>query len=67
MTLAPGSAITNLWNGALAGSSGAVTVANESYNGAVPAGGTLTFGFQATSANNPPTAPGSWTLNGHAC
>ena len=48
-TLTSGQRITNLWNGTLSTSGSAVTVRNASYNGAVPPGGSTTFGFVASS------------------
>jgi mannan endo-1,4-beta-mannosidase len=51
-TLPSGEAITNLWNGTLTQSGQAVTVTNASYNAAVPAGGTVTVGFTATTTNS---------------
>ncbi len=57
--------VTNLWNGDATQSGKAVSVANASYNGSIPTGGTVTLGFQAsysgTNAN-----PGNFTFNGVA-
>ena len=53
-TLAGGQAITQLWNGALSTSGSAVTVKNLSYNGALGAGASTTFGFTATGAASNP-------------
>ncbi|MEU0560300.1 polysaccharide deacetylase family protein [Dactylosporangium sp. NPDC006015] len=47
-TFANGQTITQLWNGTLSTSGSAVTVTNVSYNGAVPANGTTSFGFTGT-------------------
>ncbi|MCU7723810.1 cellulose binding domain-containing protein [Actinoplanes sp. KI2] len=47
MTLAGGQTITNLWNGVSTGTSGAISVRNAAYNGALAANGTTTFGFVA--------------------
>jgi len=44
-TFANGQTITQLWNGTLSTSGSAITVTNVSYNGAVPANGTTSFGF----------------------
>jgi endo-1,4-beta-xylanase len=41
-----GTSITNLWNGQLSGS----TVTSMSYNGSVPAGGSVEFGFQGSGS-----------------
>jgi endoglucanase len=46
-TLASGETISNLWNGAYSVSGSSISVANASYNGALPAGGTTSFGFTA--------------------
>src|SRR5204863_8913539 len=45
---ANGQPITQLWNGALSTSGAAVTVANMTYNGSLPANGTTQFGFTGT-------------------
>lgn len=60
-------AITNFWTGVESQSGATVTVTNESYNGTVPAGGSvLGVGFLASySGTN--SAPSSFTLNGVAC
>jgi cellulase/cellobiase CelA1 len=57
--------ISSLWNGTYTQSGQAVTVANASYDGSIPAGGTATVGFTATGASNP--SPAAFTLDGHAC
>jgi hypothetical protein len=54
LTLPSGTSITNLWNGQLSGS----TVSSASYNGAVPAGGSVEFGFQGTGSANGVAASG---------
>ncbi|RQW96990.1 cellulose binding domain-containing protein, partial [Micromonospora chalcea] len=46
LALPGGASISSLWNGVPSGTSGTVTVANQSYNGQVGAGQTTTFGFQ---------------------
>jgi hypothetical protein len=65
-TLPGGQAITGSWNAAVTGTSGAITARNLSYNGAVPAGGSTSFGFQGTYGGSF-AAPGAFTLNGSAC
>jgi len=71
LTLAGGQTITNLWNGVNTGTSGAISVKNAAYNGALAANGTTTFGFVANgNGSSTPTgigctSPGSprvWTL-----
>jgi endo-1,4-beta-xylanase len=59
MTLASGQGISSLWNGVNSGTSGAITVHNASYNGAISAGGSTTFGF--TANGNGATAPSNVT------
>jgi len=56
LTVASGQSITNLWGGVITGSTGAVTVGNATYNGAVAAQGSTTFGFIADGNITPPTA-----------
>ena len=48
VTLPAGAAVTSTWSALPTGSTGTVSFANASYNGAVPAGGSTTFGFQGT-------------------
>ncbi len=61
----PGSqTITNLWNGQFTQSGPAVSVRNASYNGSIPTGGSVNFGFQAAG---PAATPSSFTLNGVTC
>ncbi|ETK36905.1 cellulose binding domain-containing protein [Microbispora sp. ATCC PTA-5024] len=59
MTLNGGQTITSLWNGVNTGTTGAVTVRNASYNGAVAGGGSTTFGFTANGSGS--AAPGGIT------
>jgi cellulase/cellobiase CelA1 len=58
--------ITNLWNATYTQSGTEVTVNNESYNAAIPAGGSISFGFNLNynGTNNKPTA---FTVNGSSC
>ncbi|HEU5356156.1 MAG TPA: endo-1,4-beta-xylanase [Actinocrinis sp.] len=65
-TLASGQTITNAWNATISPSSGSVTATNVSYNAAIPAGGSTSFGFQANHTGNA-AAPTAFTLNGTAC
>ena len=44
----------------------AVTITNESYNGAISAGGSTTLGFQGTWTNSD-TSPTSFSVNGNTC
>ncbi|WFE99653.1 cellulose binding domain-containing protein [Micromonospora sp. WMMD964] len=56
LTLPSGAAVTSLWNGVASGSSGTVTVANQSYNGRLAAGQGTSFGFQGTGNGSGTTA-----------
>jgi cellulase/cellobiase CelA1 len=56
LTLPNGTAITNLWNGANTGTTGTVQVTNLGYNGALGAGQTTNFGFQASGSDSGVTA-----------
>ncbi|WP_432872329.1 arabinofuranosidase catalytic domain-containing protein [Microbispora rosea] len=61
-----GQTITQLWNGTYTQSGSQVTVTNVSYNGAIPSGGSTSFGFNgAFNGSNP--APSSFALNGVTC
>lgn len=55
-TFPNGQTITQLWSGTYAQNGPNVTVSNASYNGALAAGASTTFGFLATvnGANNAP-------------
>ena len=58
--------ITNAWNSVTTQSGQAVTATNASWNAAIPAGGSTSFGFQASySGSN--AVPASFTLNGATC
>ena len=54
-TLSSGQAITQLWNGELVSSTSPVTVRNVSWNGALAANATATFGFLANGSASTPT------------
>ena len=58
--------ITNAWNGVESQSGEAVTITNESYNGAIPAGSSTTLGFQGTWTTSD-TSPASFSVNGTTC
>ena len=58
--------ITTAWNGTATQSGENVTITNASYNGAIPAGGSTSLGFQGTWTNSDAT-PTSFTLNGTTC
>ncbi|HYH02932.1 MAG TPA: glycoside hydrolase family 48 protein, partial [Bacillota bacterium] len=58
--------ITNLWCAKYSQSGSSVTVTNEAWNGTIPPGGTVNFGFNINfSGTN--AKPTSFTLNGSAC
>lgn len=65
-TLPPGQTVISAWNATITPASGAVTARNMSYNAAVPAGGSTSFGFQAGHNGNT-GVPASFTLNGTNC
>ncbi|MEU6348964.1 endo-1,4-beta-xylanase [Streptomyces sp. NPDC047072] len=53
-TFGAGQQITQAWNATCTQTGAAVSCANASYNGTVPSGGSVTFGFNASwSGNNP--------------
>jgi hypothetical protein len=58
--------ITNAWNATATQTGTSVTAVNAAYNGAVAAGSSASFGFQATWTNND-TNPTSFSVNGVAC
>ena len=58
--------ITSTWNGVESQSGENVTISNESYNAAIPAGGSTSLGFQGTWASSD-AAPTSFAVNGTAC
>jgi lysophospholipase L1-like esterase len=51
MTLGSGQTVGNIWGGTPSANSGAISVANASYNGSVPANGSTTFGFVLDGGN----------------
>ncbi|MFI7401933.1 glycoside hydrolase family 6 protein [Streptomyces sp. NPDC049541] len=58
--------ITNFWNSKITQSGTAVTAANESYNGTLATGGSVSFGFQGTySGSN--AVPATFSLDGVTC
>ncbi len=58
--------ISQSWNGTHTQSGNQVTATNAAWNGDLPTGGTVSFGFNATSSARP-TAPSTFTLNGVVC
>jgi|GEM_PF-7096777 len=62
-----GQTITNSWSALITSSSTGVSAVNESYNGSLAPGGSVTFGFQGTWSGSSNTMPTSFTLNGQPC
>ncbi|MEU4222027.1 cellulose binding domain-containing protein [Actinoplanes sp. NPDC026623] len=56
LVLPGGATITSVWNAVNTGTSGTVTLANQSYNGQLAPGQTAGFGFQGTGAGGGATA-----------
>ncbi|WP_233512785.1 cellulose-binding domain-containing protein [Micromonospora deserti] len=61
-----GQTVTNAWNATVTQSGGQVTARNAAWNGTIPAGGTVSFGFQGTHGGQNPS-PTGFTLNGSGC
>ncbi|AYC37443.1 glycoside hydrolase family 6 protein [Streptomyces griseorubiginosus] len=58
--------VSNFWNSKISQSGTAVTATNESYNGSLATGGSVSFGFQGTySGTN--AVPTTFTLDGVTC
>jgi endoglucanase len=67
-TFANGQTISQLWSGIATQNGPAVTVSSESYNGSIPAGGSLTgMGFNGVWNNSTNTAPTAFAINGTPC
>jgi O-glycosyl hydrolase len=58
--------ITDAWNGVASQSGESVSIANESYNATIAAGGSTSLGFQGTWTSSD-AIPASFTVNGTAC
>ncbi|MFG3556212.1 cellulose binding domain-containing protein [Micromonospora sp. NPDC047557] len=48
LALPSGASVSSVWNGVASGTSGTITVTNQSYNGRLAAGQTTSFGLQGT-------------------
>jgi endoglucanase len=59
-----GQKVQNLWNGKVTQSGANVSVLNESYNGSVPSGGSVSLGFVGNGAA---AKPASFAVNGVTC
>ncbi|PTA47916.1 arabinofuranosidase catalytic domain-containing protein [Micromonospora sp. RP3T] len=65
-TFGAGQTVTQFWNTTIIQTGAAVTAANVSYNGAIPTGGSTSFGFNGSWTGSNP-APTSFALNGTTC
>lgn len=61
--LPAGSSVTSLWNGTEAASGSSYTVTPASWNSNVPAGASISFGFEVSGSGQ----PSGCTINGAAC
>ncbi len=61
--LPAGSSVTSLWNGTEAASGDSYTVTPASWNSNVPAGASISFGFEVSGSGQ----PSGCTINGAAC
>ncbi|MGC4748605.1 glycoside hydrolase family 9 protein [Micromonospora sp. DT201] len=59
--------VREAWLAKVTQSGATVTARNESYNAKIAPGGTVTFGFNATTAGGANPNPGLVTVNGGAC
>lgn len=67
-SFANGQTITQLWNGNVTQSGANVSVTNMSYDGSIPAGGSLTsVGFNGSWNSTTNAVPASFALNGVTC
>ncbi|MFJ6983394.1 MULTISPECIES: glycoside hydrolase family 6 protein [unclassified Streptomyces] len=65
-TYAGNQRVTNGWNAKITQAGADVTAANENYNGTLPTGGSVSFGFQGSySGTN--AVPAAFTLDGVPC
>ena len=58
--------VTQAWSSTVTQSGSRVTATNAAWNGSVPTGGTVSFGFNGTHAGSNPK-PTAFTVNGTAC
>jgi hypothetical protein len=67
-SFANGQTVASMWNGVEAQSGANVTVENESYNGSIPANGSVTgIGFNGTWNGVTNAVPTNFAINGTAC
>ncbi|WP_435849307.1 cellulose binding domain-containing protein, partial [Streptomyces microflavus] len=62
-----GQTVSDAWNATVAQSGSTVTATNVGYNGSVPTGGSVSFGFNGTWNNSSNPVPTSFTVNGVTC
>src|SRR6202035_2447273 len=65
-TLPAGTSVSSLWDGSYTAAGGQVTVKNDSWDGTVQPGGTVTVGFVATSSGAA-GQPAGCTIHGTPC
>jgi Cellulose binding domain/Glycosyl hydrolases family 18 len=65
-TLPKGTALTSLWDGSYTDDGGQVTVTNDSWDAAIAPSGTVTVGFETSSASQA-GQPTGCTINGTPC
>lgn len=65
-TLPAGQTISDGWSGQFTTSGSDVTVGAMPWNGTLAAGGSVSFGYNASHGGSP-TAPTGWILNGNEC
>lgn len=65
-TFADGQTVNGMWNATPRQSGATVNAANAAYNAQIPAGGSVTIGFNG-SVRGGNSAPGAFTLNGESC
>lgn len=61
-----GQRVTNFWSSNITQTGAQVTATNAAWNGAVPSGGSVSFGFNGAHTGQNPKPP-SFTLNGVTC
>jgi cellulase/cellobiase CelA1 len=66
LTFPGGDKITSAWNATATQSGNILTATNLSYNGAVAAGASTSFGIQGTWSTSS-ASPTAYTVNGKAC
>ncbi|WP_225813780.1 cellulase family glycosylhydrolase [Streptomyces spinosus] len=62
-----GQRLNSVWNAKAVQQGSEVRVTDESWTETIPAGGTVSFGFNGSSANGTNGVPAAFSLNGAAC